>query len=437
MHQLDPNAADDRRPPRWLLLTLLCAVILVRGRAMLAMSDSLTQDPDSYQVLASHLYYDGTFGWIRDRSGLEVTAFRPPLYPLLLAPFTPLAPVGLLHVILAAITVWAVWRLGLGWGLPPKAALLAAALVGVDPILIHQTTQVMTETLATCLAALALLAITRSASDGSVRTAALAGCLLGMCVLCRPTFLVWLVAVVIAVPLCASLGRRRAILMSSTMVLAAGLMLAPWAIRNLRQFGVPIITTTHGGYTLLLANNPDFYEYLRSGSWGSVWDAEKFNAEWRGEAEQRRGTGGVASIDEVDEDRRAYQAAFENIRREPLMFSYACLARIGRLWGVLPHQLSPDESPSRRGARYAVAVWYTLELLLAIIGVGILKSQLLVAPRIWGVLLLITFTAVHAFYWTDMRMRAPLMIVVALLAACAVATLARSRGGVNRSVGDV
>ena len=32
------------------------------------------------------------------------------------------------------------------------------------------------------------------------------------------------------------------------------------------------------------------------------------------------------------------------------------LARIGRLWAVFPHQVSPDESASRRGLRYAVAI---------------------------------------------------------------------------------
>ena len=36
---------------------------------------------------------------------------------------------------------------------------------------------------------------------------------------------------------------------------------------------------------------------------------------------------------------------------------------------------------------------------------------------LWGLLLVACLTAVHTFYWTDMRMRAPLMPVVALAAA--------------------
>ena len=77
------------------------------------------------------------------------------------------------------------------------------------------------------------------------------------------------------------------------------IVLSPWAIRNQVQFGRPIVTTTHGGYTLLLANNPEFYHWLRSGPWGSVWRADQFNADWN-----RR-----KPRDELQADRLAYAEA--------------------------------------------------------------------------------------------------------------------------------
>ena len=49
-----------------------------------------------------------------------------------------------------------------------------------------------------------------------------------------------------------------------------------------------------------------------------------------------------------------------------------------------------------------------------------LMRKLLQPPWIWGVLLCVAFTAVHTFYWTNLRMRAPLMPFVALVAAAAV-----------------
>jgi hypothetical protein len=43
------------------------------------------------------------------------------------------------------------------------------------------------------------------------------------------------------------------------------------------------------------------------------------------------------------------------------------------------------------------------------------------------VLLCLSFTAVHTFYWTDLRMRAPLMPFVALVAAAGLAWLTARR----------
>ena len=37
------------------------------------------------------------------------------------------------------------------------------------------------------------------------------------------------------------------------------IVLSPWMIRNLVVLGEPVWTTTHGGYTLALANNPVYY----------------------------------------------------------------------------------------------------------------------------------------------------------------------------------
>jgi hypothetical protein len=219
-------------------------------------------------------------------------------------------------------------------------------------------------------------------------------------------------------------GRRRAIRVA-LYVAAAAVALAPWGIRNYRMFGWPVITTTHGGFTLLLANNPDYYEHLRSAPWASVWDGAKIYSDWSERSFSHRiGTPRGPASDELANDRWAYGEAFKNIRAEPAMFAWSCVVRVGRLWNVLPHQTSPDESGSRRGMRYAVAIWYTFQFALAAVGVWFLGGKLFAAPWVWGTLLVLSITLVHAFYWTDMRMRAPLVGVVALAAAYGLAQLA-------------
>ena len=49
-------------------------------------------------------------------------------------------------------------------------------------------------------------------------------------------------------------------------------------------------------------------------------------------------------------------------------------------------------------------------------------------PWLFGVVLAVGFTAVHCVYWTDLRMRAPLVPVVALLAAAGAARADQAEG---------
>lgn len=424
----------DWVPPRWVLLVLFCAVLYGRGQYTLAHPEAFASDPDGYGAVGRNIYQAGTFA--TDEPFLRPTAARPPLYPALLSLVHAVGldadyACGALHVVLGALTVWGVWHLARLWKLPPGAGLLAGTMVAVDPILLAHSTQLMTETLATLLAVTTLIAVTYFARENSGLWALVAGSSAGLCVLCRPEFLVWVVAVALAfwwqsVP--AHRVRRIAIYLA-----AIALVLAPWGIRNYRIFGRPIVTTTHGGFTLLLANNPGFYEYLQSAPWGSVWNGNDVYAQWS--TQQRSmmlGTPAGRTLDEVANDRWAYGRALENIRAEPAMFAWSCLVRVGRLWNVLPHADGPAESGSRRGMRYAVAIWYVFQFALAAVGAWFLRGKLFHEPWIWGTLLVLSITAVHALYWTDMRMRAPLVPVVALAAASGLTTLACPRRRTSR-----
>jgi 4-amino-4-deoxy-L-arabinose transferase-like glycosyltransferase len=439
----DENAAPPRaplgRPPRWVLLVLLALALMVRGRVVLSGAANLEADPDSYREVAWQIYRHHTIGLYVGEQGLErvPTATRPPLYPALLA-LCDLVSVGIgpygfgfVQALLGMATIAAVWSLGQRMGLAWQTSLIAAGLLTVDPLLLNQSTRLMTETLAALLATLGLLALVRAVDDARLRWALAAGVVLGLAVLGRPTFLAFAVAVLPVFAWQAS-GARRWL---RTAVMAVGLVvtLAPWGARNQYWFGRPVVTTTHGGATLLLANNPFFYEYLRSAPWGSVWDASEFYEDWKPQRDQLplRQVGGRDVFDEVAIDRLAYDTAWRNIAEQPGMFAYACLVREGRFWNVLPHRTSEDESSARRGQRIAVAIWYTLEFALAAIGVFHLGRKLLRTPWVWGLLLVLSFSAAHTLYWTDMRMRAPLAAVIVLCAAEGLVSLATGRRVAN------
>jgi hypothetical protein len=414
------------RPPLAAVAAVLLIALAVRVAAIAAQPALLEDDPDGYRRLAITLRETGTLGApAADQVGsVRPSAYRPPLYPLLLALVVsegelPSAAVAGLHAVLgaamAAITLLLAWRAGLG-----RWSFLAAALATLDPILLRQSALVMTETLAAFLAVCGVAALARFSDRPSPGRAAAAGAVLGLAMLCRPTFAAWAALLVLAILATRSMPSR--FRLAGAMLLSTTAVLAPWTLRNLVQLGSPIFTTTHGGYTLWLANNDLYYDHLlrRSGP----FDAERLLAPGRERFLAEVGP------EEVALDRRMTREALAVIRRRPRDFACATLHRLHDLWRLAPRQTAGSESTRQTAARIAVGVWYAAVFLAATLGLIARRRELGKSPWRWGLLLGLAFTMVHAFYWTDMRMRAPLMPVVALAAAAGASAMA---GKIRRS----
>jgi hypothetical protein len=271
--------------------------------------------------------------------------------------------------------------------------------------------------------------------------AGLAGGAMGLAALCRPTFLPWLGLVAVAMFVVRARnaecrfhnsesfwsGIHRRISHAAALAIVAAVVVAPWVIRNQRELGRPIVTTTHGGYTLWLGNNLSFYDWLRNSKSDLPWDVERDRT---GAHRQEEALIRIALLINSDPDVRATdlssemagdsferQLAIKAIENDPAGFAHACAYRLRQLWSPLPNKLTADESTSRTLLRYATAAWYGGVYVLAAVGIWRLRWKLLARPWIWGVLLCLTFTAVHTFYWSNLRMRAPLMPFVAIVAA--------------------
>ncbi|HEV3340266.1 MAG TPA: glycosyltransferase family 39 protein [Pirellulales bacterium] len=423
------HATRDRQPHGSLLcLALILLAVFVRGGVLVAQHDRLTADPDGYRTLAQNLVEHGVMG-----RGTQPSAYRPPLYPIVLAacvagPWKSETAIGLVHFALGLLTVASTVSLAKRWGLG-AFSYLAGGLVACDPILVNQSTLVMTETLATLLAVVSLAFISPAiecAGRRRVVLAALAGASFALAALCRPTFLLSLVLTVLALAWLLPDWRQRWQGVA-TVTIAAACVLLPWAVRNAYQLGKPIVATTHGGYTLLLGNNPEYYAFLRTAPWRAVWHAEGLD----------ESLSASRSADEVSNDRDEYDLAWQTIRQQPGMFAYASLLRLGALWGVLPHRTTEDESLSRQFSRYAVGAWYLAVFGLALVAVVSGEARLARAPWLFATALAAGFTLAHLVYWTDMRMRAPLVPAISLLAAAGVKSLpfrqARRRSAATNS----
>ena len=420
-----------------MLLVVLLLGLLARGSVLWIYHETLTQDVDKYGEIATNLHHRQIYGLGQQEP--SPTAFRPPLYPLLLAAtmiqeeITPLQ-VALLHLILGLATIVLVYQLAKQYRLG-RAAPLAALLVAVDPVLMFWSTSIMTETLATLLAVASLYCLSRLNPQRHWTAALGTGCLLGLSILCRPTFLLWLVLCLLVVAAQQPNWRQR-LQRSGTLLAGALLMIAPWTIRNMVQFNRPIALTTHGGYTLLLGNNPVFYQHLKEQPWGTVWqeaDIDRFKQGlqqmhpdgnpgddyWSTSNSAEPPTETHPPSSEYDLDRFQYRVALSQMQKQPKMLLIASLVRLGRLWSPLRHQTEPDESSFEQLLRYLVASWYLLSYLLALIGLYRLRRSILQQPWLWGLLLVVALSGVHTLFWSNIRMRGPFIPWIALLAAAA------------------
>jgi 4-amino-4-deoxy-L-arabinose transferase-like glycosyltransferase len=387
--------------------------LVVRGVMIASAWGDVLPDPDNYVSLARS---------VAAGEGLRLvgrpTAYRPPLYPLLLAPLAGLAPgelgfsrlILLVNLALGGATVATALAAARRWGLGPRGVAAAGLIVACDPVLVAQARLPMTETLAAFLVSLTLLAL----AVPRARDAALWGGLAsGLAALCRPSLLAPTALVAAAWLVTGPEGWRQRPLRVALFLLATTAMLAPWAVRNARVLGTPVWTTTHGGYTLALGNNPVFYREVVSVGGDTVWQGPGQQAWWDDITRQ------TAGQNEVAVDRALGQLGWQAIGNQPGLFARASIARVVRLWG-----LAPAGAVYGWPVRLATAVW-SLPLLLGMVA-GLLRFSAWRWPGLTAVAFMAGITAVHAVYWTDLRMRAPIVPAIALVVALAIDRRARS-----------
>lgn len=391
-----------------ILVLVLLTALTIRIAAIIVWRDRLNEDVDGYlRIAASIAAGDGYM-----ESG-RATAFRPPLYPLVLASVVRLGGAGLaigcLQAVLGTLTVFVTTlicrrlELRLPW--------LPALIVAVDPLLIAYTARLMTEVLCGLMLSLLLYAFSRASASRKTEAYVCFGLTFGLVALCRPT--IWA-----SVPIVFAFGLLRfrkpwgfeppeamkAVLLAG---LGASIVVSPWLIRNQLQTGAPILTTTHGGYTLLLGNNPQFYDVCRK-PWGAVWDS----LPWQAEIAAELRSDGVPVENERAVDRWMYARAFQNINADRSGFVRSCRVRFCRFWNIVPLVETTPKIVS-----VMVGGFYVLVLIGVLFAVCRRKRPAATGVLLFAGAMIITFAVVHVFYWSNTRMRAPLASSIAILSA--------------------
>jgi hypothetical protein len=336
----------------------------------------------------------------------QATAFRPPLYPLVLA--------GAYVVLGAHVGVAQALNIVLGVGVVvlaalvtnrvagPRAALLAGALVAVYPPLLANDGPSLAEPLSLGL----LLAVVLLLLDERVVAA---GAITGLQVLTKPS--AQGLAVVLAAWVLWRWGWRRTLSFGLPLVL----VVTPWVVRNWVVLGSPVVVTSNG-FNLAALYSPQSHD---AAAWLDPYDDPRFD-------DARRDA--VATEDEVAWDRALRDLALDGLRQHPLDVVTVSAKNTMRLLELSPIENEPAERDDGRNMGFRYATLWVTWLVLPMGAAGLLLvrrrpgAQLLALAAVYLTAVSIPFSPMAP------RLRAPLDLVGCIGAAVAIERVTRRSG---------
>ncbi len=418
MREQPATAATCRDGPRrggafWrqLLWIVAAAVLLRLGILILAEHRPERFDfPDSHRyMLVAHNIAAG-LGPIESQ---DIRAGTDPLYPYILSTGVRLGfaePAALMRfgrVVNSLFSLGSVVLLSLFarrlFGRRP--AMIAAAILAVDPILLFFNGLVLTETPYITLLLAGLHCVVKTGCSGrALMWAGAAGVLLGLATLLRSSGLL-LPALLVPFLWHYAVQRRPSRPTTAVVVFlaAAALTLAPAAARNWRLFGHVVPVRTGAGAGLMEALGP----WSDGGPGMDRIQYPPFPPD----------------ADEYERDRLCRAAAMEWVREHPGEALRLAGVKLRRTWSITINA-ADYSSPL-----YAFIAWATTapEFLLAFIG-----GLWLLSRRRFGVLALLLlpavyFTLLHALFVGSVRYRLPAMPFLFVLAGVAVDRILHGR----------
>lgn len=269
----------SERGRRWLLASIVGLGFVLRLLAVLEWNgfrpdspDRLVGDEPGYDNLARELLAGYGFTW----------PGRVPLYPLWLAAVYTLtrgsyADTLYVQIIPGLITIVLTYALG-RCVLGPTAGLLAAFMAALSYTLIHQSLHLLSEVLYTPLVLLLTLTLWHALQKPSLKRFAVAGFVVGLSNLARPTLLLF--------PLFAGLllwfvfTRRQALKYWFVYVTVAILTVSPWLMHNYLRYNAwfPLQTSN----AILWQGSPEYYNLIHSQgyTYERIWSEVLYGPGW-------------------------------------------------------------------------------------------------------------------------------------------------------------
>lgn len=415
-----------------LILVVALAVrigVIVATPAFLPIFDAFDYDRHAESIASGH-GYPAPYGAPPN----VATAFRPPLYPLLLVPVhwvgAGWTAERLLGAILGTATVLLIFLIARRlWG--RRVAIVAGSIAAIFPPLVLLNASLLSEQLFLVLVLATLLASLRYREAHQLRWAALAGVLCGLCALTRSSGLLLFLAAALGVWHLRPRFSRAAVVAPAVVAVAAVLTVTPWMIRNTVVFHRFVGITTQSGYALAGTYNT---ESLASGRPGKPLQPQ-FLATFHGLFAQR-------DLDQAERSDRLTARAMNFAFDHPGYVAETLLWNTGRVFEVVhdkPFRLEYQaETLMAGGVEGLVSPVIPLSLylivVLALAGVaaeaGFLKSTR--APAfVWAFPVVTVLPAIGV--WGLSRYRAPDDPFLVMLGAVGIIALADALLGARRS----
>jgi 4-amino-4-deoxy-L-arabinose transferase-like glycosyltransferase len=310
-----------------------------------------------------------------------------------------------------------------------RAAVIATAIYALWPAGVAMSSVVGTDVPAAALIVAALGALVALGERRPWTAAIVFGVVMGLAA--------WVRAV--ALPLSALAGGwwlarrtpwRRAVGLTVAGVGATLLVLAPWAIRHLRQSGALYFTDDHGGITALIGSNPN-----SEGTYTRALNQLFHDVTGRGVLDQPH----------HDVDRDAYALAREWMRFEP-GYALGLMAMKGdrlfdpeqRLlyWPVFRPGVLVGRPAAWFGARHQAIAGATDAFGVAIAGLALAGIGVALARRRWPLLALLPFqlalAATYTVFFAEPRYRIPIEMLAFPFVALALCEVGRAAAALAR-----
>jgi 4-amino-4-deoxy-L-arabinose transferase-like glycosyltransferase len=288
----------------------------------------------------------------------------------------------------------------------PRAGATAAALAAVYPPLVWVASYAWSEAIAWPLGLLVVWCFDRAAEsrrDAAWKPAAVAGVFTGLAILVRPSMLLF-------VPFALGwLAWRRGVTIALAMALAAALVIVPWSVRNVREYGRFVLVATEGGVTFWTGNHP------RAIGEGDL--AANPHLKLESQALRRQ----YPSLSEEAMEPIYYREAFAWMRSHPIDWLWLEVRKAFYL--VVP--IGPSYTLHSRLYYGASVVSYGLALPIALVGLARLGTRRARTPGLW--LLAGSAIATCLIFFPQERFRIP--VIDPALVMCAGAAIAPRHDG--------